>query len=101
MDEAQPTKGVVIPCYRVRTHILGVIAGIGPEVSRIFMVDDACPEDSGGHVRRECRDGRVTVITHAANQGWAARCSRATGRPLPRAWTSSSRSTATARWIRS
>lgn len=69
MDEAQPTIGVVIPCYRVRTHILGVIAGIGPEVSRIFVVDDACPEDSGGHVRRECRDGRVTVITHAANQG--------------------------------
>ena len=38
---------VVIPSYRVKKHILSVIAGIGPEVSRIYVVDDRCPEGSG------------------------------------------------------
>lgn len=60
---------VVIPSYRVRRHILQVIAGIGNEVDRIYVVDDACPEGSGDLVARECRDARVTVLRHTANQG--------------------------------
>lgn len=61
--------GVVIPCYRVRSHILGVLSAIGPEVSRIYVVDDHCPEKSGDWVRGNCSDPRVTVIDHAKNQG--------------------------------
>lgn len=60
---------VVIPSYKVTRHILGVIALIGPEVSRIYVVDDKCPENSGAWVREHCRDLRVTVIEHAENQG--------------------------------
>ena len=60
---------VVIPCYRVRARVLGVLARIGPEVARIYCVDDACPEGSGDHVERECRDPRVKVLRHAQNQG--------------------------------
>jgi glycosyltransferase involved in cell wall biosynthesis len=60
---------VVIPCFRVRAHILGVLAGIGPEVSDIIVVDDACPEGSGELVRSRCRDRRVQVLTHSHNQG--------------------------------
>lgn len=60
---------VVIPSYKVTRHILGVIAGIGPEVSRIYVVDDKCPDGSGAFVRANCQDPRVTVIEHAENQG--------------------------------
>ena len=60
---------VVIPCYRVIAHIDGVLAGIGPEVARIYCVDDACPDGSGDHVERHCRDPRVTVLRHGTNQG--------------------------------
>jgi dolichol-phosphate mannosyltransferase len=60
---------VVIPSYRVKPHILGVIAGIGPEVSRIYVVDDTCPDGSGDWVEQHCTDSRVTVIRHAQNQG--------------------------------
>lgn len=60
---------VVIPAYRVSRHILGVISGIGPEVQSIYVVDDACPDASGALVERECRDPRVRVLKHAANQG--------------------------------
>lgn len=60
---------VVIPCFRVRAQILQVIAGIGPEVGWIHVVDDACPEETGAWVRERCTDPRVEVITHAHNQG--------------------------------
>ena len=73
-SQAGPTRpaatiAVVIPSYRVTRHILGVIAGIGPEVARVYVVDDKCPDASGAFVRANCTDPRVTVIEHAENQG--------------------------------
>jgi glycosyltransferase involved in cell wall biosynthesis len=63
------TIAVVIPAYRVTTHILEVIAEIGKEVSQIFVVDDACPEGSGALVSDKCSDKRVVVLNHSENQG--------------------------------
>lgn len=63
------TIAVVIPSYRVTRHILAVIAGIGPEVTRIYVVDDKCPDGSGKLVREKCQDKRVVVIEHVENQG--------------------------------
>ncbi len=63
---------VVIPCYRVKSHILGVLAQIGPEVDLVFVIDDACPEDSGALVQMQCSDPRVKVLHHAVNQGVGA-----------------------------
>ena len=60
---------VVLPCYRVRDRILGVLARIGPEVSLIYVVDDHCPEGTGEHVQQTSTDPRVAVLRHAANQG--------------------------------
>jgi glycosyltransferase involved in cell wall biosynthesis len=53
----------------VTRHILGVIAAIGPEVGRIYVVDDRCPDHSGDFVRANCNDPRVVVIHHEQNQG--------------------------------
>jgi glycosyltransferase involved in cell wall biosynthesis len=63
---------VVIPAYRVRNHVLGVIARIGPEVRSIFVVDDQCPEQSGDLVEAECTDPRVTVVRREQNGGVGA-----------------------------
>jgi len=60
---------VVIPCYRVRHHILDVLQGIGPTVSHIVVVDDACPEMSGKWVQENNQDPRVQVIFHDINRG--------------------------------
>jgi glycosyltransferase involved in cell wall biosynthesis len=60
---------VVIPAYRVTGHVLEVLAEIGPEVSKIYVVDDACPDGSGALVSAKCTDKRVQVLTHAENQG--------------------------------
>ncbi len=63
------TVAVVIPCYRVKRHILDVIAGLPAVVDQIHCIDDACPEGSGDLVSQACRDPRVRVIRHAENQG--------------------------------
>jgi glycosyltransferase involved in cell wall biosynthesis len=60
---------VVIPSYRVVKHILGVISEIGPEVWRIYVVDDKCPDESGNFVEANCKDERVVVLRHGVNQG--------------------------------
>ncbi|HEY9634186.1 MAG TPA: glycosyltransferase family 2 protein [Coleofasciculaceae cyanobacterium] len=60
---------VVIPCYRVRNHILKVISQIGLEVNAIYVVDDCCPEMTGAYVQKECIDSRVKVIFHKKNKG--------------------------------
>ncbi|HVZ46407.1 MAG TPA: glycosyltransferase family 2 protein [Ramlibacter sp.] len=65
----QITIAVIIPCYRVKAQVLGVLARIGSEVGRIYVVDDACPERSGDHVRDHCTDPRVVVLRNAENQG--------------------------------
>ncbi len=64
-----PMIAVVIPSYRVRTHVLQVIAAVPPEVTWIVVVDDACPEGSGELVRNNCADPRVRVHTNARNLG--------------------------------
>jgi dolichol-phosphate mannosyltransferase len=68
----KPRVAVVIPCYRVAAHVLGVIARIGPEVDAIHVVDDACPEGSGALVSNRCADPRVRVTYHPRNRGVGA-----------------------------
>lgn len=68
-DDAGAVVAVVIPCYKVREHVLDVIAGIGPEVQRIYAVDDACPHGSGRHIEQHCRDERVRVLFRERNEG--------------------------------
>lgn len=63
------TIAVVIPSYKVCKHILTVIEKIGPEVDRIYVIDDCCPDGSGDFVEGSCRDSRVSVIRHTENQG--------------------------------
>lgn len=63
------TVAVVIPSYRVTAHVLKVIERIGPEVTFIYVVDDACPDASGDFVQEHCRDVRVRVLRHAQNRG--------------------------------
>lgn len=67
--QAAARIAVVIPCFRVRAHVLQVIAAIGPEVGWIIAVDDACPEQSGSWIQAHCHDRRVRVVTHEHNQG--------------------------------
>jgi len=66
---ARKRIAVVIPCYNVRAKILGVIRQLPDFVERIYVVDDACPEQTGQYVAESCSDPRIVVVTHAINHG--------------------------------
>jgi glycosyltransferase involved in cell wall biosynthesis len=60
---------VIIPCFRVKKHIADVISRIGPEVTRIYAVDDCCPEQSGDFILENVTDPRVVVLRNSVNLG--------------------------------
>ena len=63
---------IVIPCYKVHEFILKVISEIPSSVDFIYVVDDACPENSGDLVAAHGVDPRVKVLRHKVNQGVGA-----------------------------
>jgi dolichol-phosphate mannosyltransferase len=67
--EIQPTIAVCIPCYKATSTILQVLKSVGPEVSRIFVIDDACPDSTADLVEKNCTDSRLTVIRNETNLG--------------------------------
>jgi len=60
---------VVIPCYKVTRHIIGVISKIDKIVWRIYVVDDCCPDGSGEFVKKHCKDKRVVILKNDINLG--------------------------------
>lgn len=74
--EGGPPDGVkiavVTPCYNVGRPVVDLISRIGPEVCRIFVVDDGCPMRTGDLVEQYCSDERVVVLRHTENLGVGA-----------------------------
>lgn len=68
MNENQKIA-VVIPCYKVKKHIQSVIKEIGPEVYKIIVVDDGCPEKTGLFVEQNISDSRIEVVFLHTNRG--------------------------------
>jgi glycosyltransferase involved in cell wall biosynthesis len=60
---------LVVPCYKVRGHIMRVIEGTPSWFEGIVCVDDACPEHSGDFIEAENTDPRVVVVRLPKNQG--------------------------------
>jgi len=69
IDPPRPKIAVVIPCFRVREKILGVVNSLAGRVDYIFAVDDACPEKSGEWLRENCGHPSVNILFHEENQG--------------------------------
>jgi glycosyltransferase involved in cell wall biosynthesis len=66
---ASPSIAVVIPCYRVRSEVLRVIAAVPAFVRFIICVDDRCPDGSGAHIEAHAADPRVRVFYNEVNLG--------------------------------
>lgn len=60
---------VVIPAYKVENHIVDLLGRIGKEVSKIWVVDDFCPNGSGSLVETAVKDRRVRVLYNPQNLG--------------------------------
>lgn len=59
---------VVIPSYKVANHIKEVVSSLPSFVDHIIVVDDACPQHSGGIVK-ELGFQKVMVVEHECNMG--------------------------------
>jgi dolichol-phosphate mannosyltransferase len=66
---AKSKIAVVIPCYKVKNHILKVLASIGDEINQIYIVDDKCPENSGDFVKNNTSDTRIKILYNEFNLG--------------------------------
>lgn len=60
---------VVIPAYKTRNEILTVLEQIPGIVTRIIVIDDACPDGTGELVQKNSSDKRVEVIFNKENLG--------------------------------
>lgn len=61
---------VVVPCYNESTQILRVLQTMPAEVDRVYVIDDASPDDTAAIVRRhQSQDPRIELIVHPVNQG--------------------------------
>ena len=65
----RPRIAAVVPVFRERGRVTAVLERFGPEVTSIYVVDDACPEETGRSVEETCSDPRVRVLFHATNRG--------------------------------
>jgi glycosyltransferase involved in cell wall biosynthesis len=72
-ESASPRVAVIVPCYRVADRVAAVLRRIGPEVWRIYCIDDGCPNNSRRVIEAEIeRDNRIRCLTHERNQGVGA-----------------------------
>ena len=67
--EASHNVCVVIPAYKVQKEILNVLEKIPDFVSRIIVVDDGCPNETGKLVQENTNDKRVAVVFNEENLG--------------------------------
>ncbi|HEX8580276.1 MAG TPA: glycosyltransferase family 2 protein [Allosphingosinicella sp.] len=64
-----PRVAAVIPAYRAGASVWAVVSAIGPEVERIYVIDDACPDGSGDIVEAKLAGERVVVLRNPRNLG--------------------------------
>jgi dolichol-phosphate mannosyltransferase len=70
MLSTRPSRiAAVVPCYRVRQHIKSVIESMPSQVTKIYIVDDCCPEESGLFVQNNVEDARICIIRNERNAG--------------------------------
>jgi dolichol-phosphate mannosyltransferase len=67
--DAKLVIAIVIPCYRETEHVLGVLEKVTKDVTKIYCVDDGCPDQTGAFIEKNCTDERVTVVRTGKNLG--------------------------------
>ncbi len=78
----EPQVAVVVPSFRAAGTIGGVLRAIGPEVGRIYLVDDGCPDSTGDLALRDHCDPRLAVLRNPRNLGVGAAMKRGYARAL-------------------
>jgi glycosyltransferase involved in cell wall biosynthesis len=59
---------IVIPAYKVKEGLRGLLLSIPNDINSIIVVDDKCPQFSGIEAEN-ANDSRITVLYHKQNMG--------------------------------
>ena len=60
---------VVIPCFKVKNQILNVLEKtLKQNISKIYVIDDKCPEFSGEVVEKFIKEKNIENITVIKNE---------------------------------
>ncbi len=62
---------LVVPAYRARQKVADVVRGVPAWITRIYVVDDGCPESSGDAAEATA-DARLVIIRRQTNGGVGA-----------------------------
>lgn len=60
---------VIIPCYRVKKHIIPLLNQLLQSNYYIYVVDDKCPENTGVFVKEQLQHPQLTVLFNEINLG--------------------------------
>lgn len=60
---------IVIPCYKVKNKIYGVIRKSIKYVDKIVIIDDKCPEQTGNYIKKKIKNKKILVIYNKKNLG--------------------------------
>lgn len=69
MSLANQQIAVVIPCYKVKQHIEQVITQIPDFIDAIYIIDDACPDQSGEYILKKISHPKLHVLKNLKNLG--------------------------------
>ena len=65
----EPYVVAVMPAFKSNDHILEVLSRMPDIVSKVIVVDDACPNDTGKLVQTKVKDKRVEAVFNEKNLG--------------------------------
>lgn len=69
MNDQKIKLAVIIPAYKIIEHIVELVEKIGPEIDKIYIVDDCCPNKSGKFVEANISDERIVSLYNDVNLG--------------------------------
>jgi dolichol-phosphate mannosyltransferase len=71
--QSQLSTAVVIPCYKVSKQLKTVVEAIPKDITRIYCVNDGCPENSTDEIEQQAEtDKRLKVLKREVNGGVGA-----------------------------
>lgn len=60
---------IVIPCYKVKAHIMRVLEAVPDWIEGVICVDDKCPDGSADFIEGQATDPRVSILRLPENRG--------------------------------
>ena len=60
---------VVMPAYKSKEHIGDVLSGIADSANKVYVIDDACPDQTGKFVEKSFANNKFEVVYNQKNLG--------------------------------